>query len=90
MSTATIDVCEEEEPPPPPPMEPPPAAVSTGEINFEPRDKAHEERRRSSTGAHELAIPVLQSRLRAKLGANAKLPKKKPDLLALYIREIGD
>jgi len=59
--------------------------VTEGEINFEPKDKI--EKRRSSVGAHELAIPVLQARLRAVLGATAKLPKKKPDLLALYLKE---
>ena len=95
MSAATVDL------PPSSPVseEPPPssfqpladvpdvgssAVVEESEINFEPRDKPPE-KRRSSVGAHELAMPVLQARLRAALGAKYKLPKKKPDLLALYI-----
>ena len=60
------------------------------DIQFEPRPKAMEEKRRSSVGAHELSQPVLQSRLRAKLGPKAKLPKKKPDLLALYLKHCDD
>ena len=40
--------------------------------------------RRLSIDAEELSVPALQSKLRAALGNNAKLPRKKPELLALY------
>ena len=40
---------------------------------------------RMSIDASKLALPVLQGKLRLVLGANAKLPKKKADLLALYM-----
>ena len=36
----------------------------------------------------EMAVPVLQSRLRAKLGQSAKLPRKKAELIALYKKKI--
>lgn len=100
MSTATAEPPSPgSEPPPLAPAEPPPPAppavfaegqpdgedVGAGEINFEPRAKGPVEKRRSSTTAHDLAVPVLQSRLKAALGPKYKLPKKKPDLLALYI-----
>lgn len=51
-----------------------------------PRRKA----RRSSVDASQLAMPVLQARLKALLGPKAKLPKKKADLLALYIKHRND
>ena len=46
--------------------------------------------RRSSVDASQLAQPVLQSRLKAILGPRAKLPRKKAELLALYIKHRDD
>ena len=39
-----------------------------------------------SVDAAQLSIPVLQGKIKMALGPNAKLPKKKPDLLAMCLK----
>ena len=46
-------------------------------------------KRRSSVEAKDMAVPVLQSKLRTLLGKDAKLPKKKAELLKLYTQHCG-
>ena len=43
-------------------------------------------KKRMSVDAAQLSIPVLQGKIKMALGPNAKLPKKKPDLLAMYLK----
>ena len=43
-------------------------------------------KKRMSIDASQLALPVLQGKLRLVLGQKAKLPKNKKDLLALYMQ----
>ena len=47
-------------------------------------------KKRMSVDAKDLSIPVLQGKLRLALGQSAKLPKKKPELLALYMRHCDE
>jgi len=47
-------------------------------------------RRRSSVDPKDMSIPVLQAKLKKLMGnPNAKLPRKKADLLALYVKHLG-
>ena len=43
-------------------------------------------KKRMSVDAAQLSIPVLQGKIKMALCPNAKLPKKKPDLLAMYLK----
>ena len=48
---------------------------------------AQKKKRRSSVAPESLSVPALQAKLKSLLGPKEKLPKKKADLLALYIKK---
>ena len=58
-----------------PPKAPPAAAGGGGAMA----------KKRMSVDPKDLAVPVLQGKLRIALGQKAKLPRKREDLLALYM-----
>jgi predicted nucleic acid-binding Zn-ribbon protein len=55
------------------------------DLDGEGGDGTMKKKRRSSVDPKQLAVPALQAKLKALLGPKAKLPKKKADLLALYL-----
>jgi hypothetical protein len=72
-----------------------PTVADVGAAAFEEEEVVEEEEvedvaprkaRRSSVDASALAVPALQAKLKAILGPKAKLPRKKPELLALYLQ----
>ena len=66
---------------------PPPPADEVSPLHEVPRG-ANCRRSSVEPPPSEMAVPVLQSRLRAKLGQSAKLPRKKAELIALYKKKI--
>ena len=66
---------------------PPPPADEVSPLHEVPR-AANCRRSSVEPPPSEMAVPVLQSRLRAKLGQSAKLPRKKAELIALYKKKI--
>ena len=46
--------------------------------------------RRLSVDPKDMSVPALQSKLRQALGNDYKLPKKKPDMLKLYMKTFAD
>ena len=66
---------------------PPPPADEVSPLHEVPRG-ANCRRSSVEPPPSEMAVPVLQTRLRAKLGQSAKLPRKKAELIALYKKKI--
>lgn len=82
VDVVEVDAAEDFGAPPPPPPPPVQVAAPSSSSSFAAAAAAVQ----SPVDPSKLSVPVLQSKLRSKLGNAAKLPKKKDELVKLFVQ----